>query len=67
MEHLQDLFQVEHLVVQGEELVKIKLILEVMVINLLYLLHKVILVVLEYQIKVVELEAVEQVLLVVLL
>ena len=50
MEHLQDLIQVEHLVVQEEELVKIKLLLEALVINHPCLLHKVILVVLEIQV-----------------
>ena len=51
MAHLQDLIQVERLVVQEEEPVKLKLVLEVMVINHPCLLHKVILVVVEIQVQ----------------
>ena len=65
MGHLQDLIQVEHLVVQVAEQVKINLILELMVINPPYPLHKVILVVVEIQGQVVVVAAVELVLLVV--
>tara|TARA_R110002073_G_scaffold247643_2_gene410566 strand:- start:271 stop:579 length:309 start_codon:yes stop_codon:yes gene_type:complete len=67
MAHLQDLIQVEHLVVQAVVQVKINLVLDLMVINLLYLLHKVILEALDNQIKVVVAVVVEPVLLVVLL
>ena len=61
VEHLQ-VVQVEDLAVQVEELVKINLTLEVMVINHPYLLHKVIQVVMEILVQDLLVQVVEQVL-----
>tara|TARA_R100001086_G_C11715905_1_gene225516 strand:+ start:42 stop:311 length:270 start_codon:yes stop_codon:yes gene_type:complete len=67
MVHPQDLIQVEHLAVQVEEQVKVKVLLVALVINLPHRLHKVRLVVMEIQVQDLVVAAVELLVLVVTL